>query len=461
MPYRPMRVVLLLLMALMPVRAQNAALESQVAELKDLVMKLQARVDQLEQRNGTAAAPVLSAKEPRTAEQTGAAPGGAPQTGTTPNGIAGLLGGTTVSFGMDGYYGYNFDNPIGRVNLLRAYDVSSNAFSLNQASAIFENAPDPGNGKRWGARLDLQFGQATETLQGNPANEPRPDIYRNVFQAYGTYVFPVGQGLTVDFGKFSSSLGMEGNYTKDQINYSRSFWFDYLPFYHMGVRASYKVNDALALNYWVVNGTQQVEAFNGYKDEFFGLTLTPSKNFTWNINYYLGQEHPDVIYYPNGGAPPNSPMEQGVPFTPIVNPPKGKLDIFDTYFNWQATPKLTLATELDYVVERLQTNSSPSHTDGGAAYLRYQITPKLALGARAEYLSDRGGLFSGTTQALKEGTLTLEYKLAEGFLFRNEWRTDASNRRYFYTDTLGVLRKQQSTATMGLVWWFGGKQGVW
>jgi hypothetical protein len=332
---------------------------------------------------------------------------------------------------------------------------------LNQADVVLENAPDPENGKRYGARLDLQFGQATESLQGNPANEPRPDIYRNIFQAYGTYVFPVGKGLTVDFGKFASSLGIEGNYTKDQINYSRSFWFDYLPFYHMGVRASYKLSDQVSFNYWLVNGTDQTEPFNGYKDEFFGLTLTPSKNITWNVNYYLGQEHPDVTYYPNGGAPPGSPLQQGVPFQPIVSPLNGKLHIFDSYVSWQATPKLTLAAELDYVVEREQSNSSPAHTDGGAGYVRYQFTPKFAVGLRSEYLSDRGGLFTGVTQALKEGTATFEYKVAEGFLVRNEWRTDFSNQPYFYTNQLGVLKKQQNTATIGLVWWFGQKQGAW
>ena len=140
---------------------------------------------------------------------------------------------------LDAYYGYNFKDPVGRVNLLRAYDVSSNAFSLNQAAVIFERAPDLDAGRRFGARLDLQFGQATATLQGNPVNEPRPGIYRNIFQAYGTYVIPVGSGLTVDFGKWASSLGIEGNYTQFQINYSRSYWFNFLPFYHMGIRTQY------------------------------------------------------------------------------------------------------------------------------------------------------------------------------------------------------------------------------
>jgi hypothetical protein len=76
-------------------------------------------------------------------------------------------------------------------------------------------------------------------------------------------------------------------------------------------------------------------------------------------------------------------------------------------------------------------------------------------------MSDRGALFSGTSQTIKEETMTFEYKVAEGFLFRNEWRTDLSNQRYFYTNTLGILKKQQNTATIGLVWWFGGKQGAW
>jgi hypothetical protein len=456
------RVFALLVVTLAPVFSQDLSLkdpslERQVAELRELVLKLQARVEQLEKEKVTAPS---AAATPAIVSAAAPAPT-LPPARSAPAANPSPLAGTTLNFAFDGYYGYNFNNPIGRVNLLRAYDVSSNAFSLNQADIILENAPDPANGKRWGARVDLQFGQATATLQGSSSNEPRPDIYRDIFQAYGTYVFPVAQGLTVDIGKFASSLGLEGNYSKDQINYSRSLWFDFLPFYHEGIRSSLKLNDAVTFNYWIVNGTQQTEPYNGYKDELFGLTLQPSKNISWNVNYYLGQEHPDVTYYPNGGAPPNSPSQQGIPFTPIVNPPHGKLDIFDSYITWAATPKLTLAMELDYLIQRYATNSSPQHTDGGAGYLRYQLTPKLAFAARTEYLSDRGGLYTGATQAVKEVTATLEYKLAEGFLFRNEWRTDFSNQPYFYTNTLNVLKRQQSTATAGLVWWFGQKQGAW
>jgi uncharacterized coiled-coil protein SlyX len=454
----------------------TAELSKQVTELAALVQKLQARVDELETKLETPAPPSVESGPADTipapsSTQTSSALPVPTQTATTsaepqavapaarPTGAA-LLGGSTVSFMFDGYYGYNFNNPIGRVNLLRAYDVLSNAFSLSQADVVLENAPDPENGKRFGLRVDLQFGQATATLQGNPSNEPRPDVYRNIFQAYGTYVFPVGGGLTVDFGKWASSLGLEGNYAKDQINYSRSFLFDFLPFYHMGARVNYKVNNLLALNYWIVNGTQQTEPFNGFKDEMFGFVVTPSKSLSWTFNYYLGMEHPDVEYLPNYPGT-NLPTFQGVPFLPITNQPHGKLDIFDNYASWQATKNLSFAWEGDYVVERLYTSSAPEHVTATAVYGRYQFTPKFSLAARTEYFSDRGGLYSGVTQALKEMTVTASQLIADGLQLRLEWRRDFSNQPYFFTNMLSVLKTEQNTATVGVIWWFGGKQGPW
>ena len=55
---------------------------------------------------------------------------------------------TTVNVGLDTYYGYNFNSSAGRVNLLRAYDVLSNEFSLNQASVVLERVPDVSAGRR-------------------------------------------------------------------------------------------------------------------------------------------------------------------------------------------------------------------------------------------------------------------------------------------------------------------------
>ncbi len=436
-------------------------LESEVNELKQIVRQLgQGTVGQAD--GNTSTARVVEVSAPLASQAAPAQP--ASVVTADDRKILDFLHDTTINVGIDTYYGYNFNNPVGRVNLLRAYDVLSNEFSLNQASLIFEHAPNVSEGKRWGGRLDLQYGQATDTLQGNPLNEPRPQIYRNIFQAYGTYVAPVGKGLNIDFGKWGSSLGIEGNYTKDQFNYSRSYWFDFLPFYHMGARVSLPLNDRFSLNYWIVNGTNQVEATNGFKDQLFGFTAKPTKNINWTVNYYLGQEHPDRAPAANCGP---VPVQPGLCFTAISPAPNGRTHIFDSYATWLATPKLTFALEGDYVIQRLWQNaapgesSAPSHTDGGAGYIQYQFTPKIAVATRAEYLSDREGLFSGLSQALKENTVTFDYKVANGFLMRYEWRYDYSNQPVFLSDVQGLRKKNQTTATLGLVWWWGRKEGSW
>jgi putative OmpL-like beta-barrel porin-2 len=467
-----------------PAIALAQSTNDEVDQLKRAVLELQARVDALEGQAGrtgiqptltgpdgaeVAAALASATSEVKRANvsQPAVTPSNAiegvtpaPSTQVLP---ASLPGGATLNYMLDGYYEYNFNQPPGRVNDLRAYDVLSNAFSINQADIVFALDTNVAARRRYGFRLDLQFGQATETSQGNPENEPRPAVYRHIFQAYGTYVVPIGSGLNLDIGKWASSLGAEGNFTKDQINYTRSFYFYFLPFYHAGVRTAYHVNEKLQLNYWVVNGTNQQEPTNGYKDELFGYVLQPKKTLTWTVNYYLGQDHPDSV--PATNCP--VPVQPGLCLAPISPAPNGKLHIFDTYATWQVRPKLTLQGEADYVIQREWANaapgesSAPAHVDGGAAYAQYQFSPRISVAARGEYLSDRGGLFSQSTQALKEATGTYEYKFGEGFDGFLEFRRDWSNRPYFQTNQTGMPSDHQTTATLGLVWWYGGKQGAW
>lgn len=217
--------------------APVAASRDEVEELRQTVRELAMRVSALEEQlNRQKSAPVETAslkpavmplpsadirRSVESVSSSGVAEGSAgaaavaqttPAQGspTIPSLPTALPGGATMNYLLDGYYQYDFNGPIGRVQYLRAYDVLSNAFSLNQADLVFDWQPDVAGGRRYGMRLDLQFGQATDTLQGNPTNEPRPDVYRNIFQAYGTYVVPLGKGLTVILGNGRVRLGRKG-----------------------------------------------------------------------------------------------------------------------------------------------------------------------------------------------------------------------------------------------------------
>ncbi|QHS53129.1 outer membrane beta-barrel protein [Edaphobacter sp. 12200R-103] len=430
------------------------------AEIRNLQQELKAISDRLERLEAegaqprAASAPSTAASAPSPVAEASAAPTFVSADAPTLS----FFRGTTLNFGIDGYYGYNFNAPIGRVNLLRAYDVTSNSFNLNQVNFIVEHLPTAES--RFGGRVDLQFGQATDALQGSSVNEQRPQVWRNLFQAYGSYLAPLGSGLQLDFGKFASSLGNEGNYSKDQIAYSRAYSFNYLPFYHVGLRANYNITPKVNFTYWLVNGANDTEDLNGFKSQGFLFALKPTSSLTWNINYYFGQEARDVQSTLNPSAPA-SPTQPGLPTTNISPAPAGREHIFDTYATWQATSKLTLIGEADYVLNRSVSEQSPARVAIGGFTAKYALARNWTIGARTEYFDDRGGLFSGTTQALKEATVVLDHSFAPGFIGRAEYRRDWSNQRFFLSDTAGSLMHAQTTATLGLMYWWGTKQGSW
>jgi len=110
-----------------PDRGSPAELSKQIVELRALVEKLQARVDELEKRSpaqetdSRAAATASTAQAAPSFSNTGTAPEqtqpqSAPsQVASAPN-PAGFLRGSTVNLLFDGYYAFNFNNPIGRAS---------------------------------------------------------------------------------------------------------------------------------------------------------------------------------------------------------------------------------------------------------------------------------------------------------------------------------------------------------
>lgn len=338
-----------------------------------------------------------------------------------------------VKFGVtfEGYYQYSWNKPPDRVLPLRAYDTRANSFSIQQVAFVADLAPNVDEGRRYGLRADLQFGQATETVQGSPANEPRPNVYRQVWQAYGSYVFPVGRGLQTDFGKFGSMLGYETNYAKDNQAFSRAYLFNFLPFYHSGLRVTAPVSDRVTLLYMLTNGIQQTEDFNDFKSNHVAAIVKPIPAITWTVNYFFGREQ------------------------------SGFFRVFDTYVTVTPTSALTLGLDVNHTSNELLEDDPALALDGIGGYVRYQVTAPFAAAIRYEYLDDEG-LFGGIDQTLQETTLTLEYKMSNAFLFRTELRRDWSSEDFFPgPDGSTDLRSHQNTLLFGGIWVIGNKTGAW
>ena len=134
--------------------------------------------------------------------------------------------------------------------------------------------------------------------------------------------------------------------------------------------------------------------------------------------------------------------------------------MFDTYVAYTATPELSLGLDVTYVTNEVNAADEASSLQGTGLSARYQLSDPAALAVRYERLNDEG-LFGGIDQVLHELTATAEYKFAEGFLMRAEFRRDWSNERFFTGPRPGEPREHQNTALIGLVWWFGNKTGAW
>jgi hypothetical protein len=73
------------------------------------------------------------------------------------------------------------------------------------------------------------------------------------------------------------------------------------------------------------------------------------------------------------------------------------------------------------------------------------------LSSRAEWFDDATGFTTGTKQALKEGTITGEYKYNKYLISRLEFRHHASNRPFFDRGAQPSHSKGMNTATIGLI----------
>jgi hypothetical protein len=316
---------------------------------------------------------------------------------------------------VDFYYSTNFNDPDSRTNRFRNFDIAERQFTLGLAELTVQQAAAP-----VGFRIDVDFGTVNDLVQ--TGNQGTSNILQ---QAYLTTVLPVGNGLTVDVGKFVTHMGYEVIEAKDNANYSRSLLFAWaIPYFHVGARVSYPVLSNLTLTAHVVNGWNNIVDNNSKKS--FGLTanyaLSSSTSIT--VNVLDGNEQPDTLSF-------------------------GTKGVYDILVTHQPTDNVTLGLNFDYGDERLANGLAT--WKGAALYGKYTISPKSAIALRAELFSDPNGYATGIAQDLHEVTATYEYKFTDQLLVRAELRHDWSNQTVFDKKSTLNAEKHQDTIVLGTI----------
>src|SRR5205085_1561127 len=79
---------------------------------------------------------------------------------------------------------------------------------------------------------------------------------RNITQAYLSYSPLSLPALTVTAGKFYAFIGLEGFKAKDNWQYSRSFSYNFNPYWHQGISAKYAfVPDKVSATIFYINAS--------------------------------------------------------------------------------------------------------------------------------------------------------------------------------------------------------------
>jgi hypothetical protein len=180
----------------------------------------------------------------------------------------------------------------------------------------------------------------------------------------------------------------------------------------------------------VVNGWNNVEDNNTGKTFGFMGTVNSSK-VTWTNNYMVGPEKTDTN--------------------------KGLRHLYDSTLLLTPNSKLNAYLNFDYGVDK-NIIKGEQRWVGVAAAAKLQANAWFALTPRLEWFNDADGFATGTTQKVKEFTLTGEFKMKEGLFTRVEYRRDWSNQKFFNRGNQLANADNQTTMLVGLVAYFGPKR---
>lgn len=373
----------------------------------------------------TPPAPAAEEPAPETAQPPAPASGQPTDLPTTPapvpNAWQRLFGPTRLTSTADTYYEYNGNQPASGQNVLRNFDEKDNQFAFSYFEMAFEQTPT--DQRRVGFRADIGFGPTATWVN---STDPDGGALKYLQQGYVSVLAPLGKNVQIDAGKFNTPIGAEPTETAYNWNYSRSLLFAWAaPYYHVGVRATVPVTDAVSVSGFLVNG------WNNAQDNNRGKTMATQVSWKVLPSLTLSQAWMGGPEGPNGAA--------------------GWRNLYDTIATWTVNPNLTLMANVD--IGRDTIGDVTTAWQGVAAYGRYTVLPSWALASRFEIFEDRDGFMTGTPQTLREITLTSEHMLVRGLSIRLEYRRDWSTEDFFEYKTEG-LRPQQNTVLAGFVYSF-------
>jgi len=276
-------------------------------------------------------------------------------------------------------------------------------FSPNMG--MFYLKKDASSESPWGLELGGQAGFDTTGQVPSSGQLGGAQVLQYVSRANISYLTPVGNGLKFVGGLFSSFIGYESFYAKDNPNYTRSWIADYSPYFLIGGGALYPVNDQIDVGVYLVTDYNYLAYTNSQPKYAWQSTWRVTPNLKFMQNAFVGPQQTQTAFqYWRGYS--------------------------NTMLEWSES-EYSVALAYDVGSERQA--QSQAHVQslwmGSAMFTRWNFYGPWSVALRPEIYWDPNGTMTGSIQFIKAITSTLEYKLTEGEMngrIRLEYRYDNS-----------------------------------
>jgi len=305
---------------------------------------------------------------------------------------------------VDLAYPLDFNHPADRLFRSRGTAFRTDSIWLNMAGFYVRKRPSEDS--RWGVEATVQAGKDDEFF-GFSATAPNIagfKFLRHLGPTNVSYLAPVGEGLTLQAGIFSSLIGYDSLYAKDNFNYTRPWGADFTPYLMMGANASYPFSEKVTGTFFLVNGYWHLARANSAPSAGGQVAYKLTPRITLKETTLFGPHQRNTAFE----------------FWRFLT---------DTIVE-RKTEKLTFASEYIFSTEKVD---EPA---GRRALMmswqlpaRWMLNDRWSLSFRPEVFWDRDGRWTLARQTVKAFTSTVEYRVPYRWtasIFRLEHRFDDS-----------------------------------
>jgi hypothetical protein len=275
---------------------------------------------------------------------------------------------------------------------------------LNMGGAYVRKQPRESS--RWGLELTAHGGEDSKIF-GFSATAPNiggATWLRHLGPTNVSYLAPVGRGLTLQGGIFTSFIGYDSLYAKDNFTYTRPWTADFTPYLMLGVNAGYGVTERLTATAFIVNGYWHLAHAND----------VPS------IGAQVAYKAADFVT-----------VKEAVLVGPHQeNTRLGLWRVLSNTIVERKTDRLTAALDFHLSSEAVDEPGRPrAWWVAGQLPVRWVLRGPWSLAVRPEFAWDSDGRWTTFDQSVTAITTTLEYRVRRrqaAAIFRAEHRYDRS-----------------------------------